>query len=167
MRQRVRSPWEQSANLRSARCSRPNSASSAPASLAVGGVEAVLEVADRLRGAREHDLPDREQRREAAARASVDEADLLPQAEHIGVPKRAAEDLHRPSAGELHRARHREQGRLAGSVRSEERPALAGEDRPVDRVEDPNPCARRRVPAPDGDLGQAQRRALTTRWRVA
>ena len=97
--------------------------SSCAGSLPVGGAEAVLEVADRLRGARVHDLPDREQRREAAAGASIDEPDLLAQAEHVGVPERPTEDRHRALARELDRAGHREQGRLARAVRSERTPS--------------------------------------------
>ena len=118
--------------------------------------EPLLEVADRSGRTRPNHLTHRQERREAVSVAGVDEPDLPAQARDVGAPHRLAEDLDRAAAREPGRPREREQGRLAGTVRPEHGPALAGAHGPGDAVEQELAGAARLVPAPDLHVPEAE-----------
>jgi len=123
--------------------------------------EALLEVADRRGCSRADDLPHGQQRGKAAADARVHEPDRLAQPREVGPAHRLSQDLDGAGGGEVHCAGDRQQRRLPGAVRPEERPALSGAHRPGDPVDDRLPRAARDVPAPYADVLEAERGVLT------
>ena len=122
--------------------------------------QALREIADRRRRPGADHLPHGQERRERRPIARVDEADRLAQPCHVGASHRLAEDLDRAAARELDRAGKRKQGRLAGAVRAEQRPALAEPHLPADPVEERlAACRSRRASARPGRPRAGARRA--------
>jgi hypothetical protein len=85
---------------------------------------------DRAGDAGQHDLLDRQVRPQRVPR--IDEADVAAQLAHVDPAELVPEDVHRAAGRVVHRAAEVEQGRLAGTVGSDQRPVLAPTDRQVD-----------------------------------
>ena len=125
----------------------------------------LLEVADRPCRPRSYDLAHGQHGGEPVAVACIDEPDLLAEAGGIGAPHRLAEDLDGAAARETGGCGKREERRLTGAVRAEQRPALAAPHRPRDVVEQGLACPARLMPAPHSYVARnARRRGVDRPW---
>jgi hypothetical protein len=129
--------------------------------------ESLLEVADRARRSRSHDLPHGQHRSEAIAVTGIHEADLLAQPRDVRAPHRLTEELGPAAARELCRRGDRQQRCLTRPVRAEERPVLAGAYLPRDVVEQGPAGAACLMPAPYLYVLEPDRRWGLTGLRIS